>query len=322
MSALIRYSNNFIIEDSERNQRLDQYVQKKMQLEGVPLSRSKCQELIELEHVLVNKKRSKASAKLKAQDEIFIRIPQPSEEKLASLDFPIHIIFEDEHCLVVHKPAGLVVHPAAGHRQDTLVNALLYKVKDLSIGFQEKRPGIVHRLDKDTSGILVIAKTDQALENLSQQFKERTVHRLYHALVYGHPRKRKGTIQSLLERHPIHRKKFRSGNNGKNAITHFEVLKENRGISLLQCKLETGRTHQIRVHLSESECPIVGDPIYSTQKRLKSLSKEITQDIKELNGIGLHAFELGFKHPETSEEMIFSEEWPENLKPLIEKLGF
>lgn len=322
MSVSFRYKNTFIVEHKDQGRRLDQYVQEVMQGETSSLSRSKYQELIELGHILINKKTAKASSKLKDQDEVFIEIPQPRDEKLEGIDFPINILFEDEHCLVIHKPAGLVVHPAAGHEQDTLVNALLHKVRDLSVGFKETRPGIVHRLDKDTSGILVVAKTNQALENLSLQFKERTVHRIYHALVYGHSKKKKGTIQSFLERHPVHRKKFRSGSRGKHAVTHFKVLQESRGISLLQCKLETGRTHQIRVHLSENECPIVGDPIYSNPRRLKHLSKELVEEIRKLKGIGLHACELGFKHPVTSEELLFKEPWPNNLKPLIEMLGF
>src|SRR5690606_28964287 len=157
-------------------------------------------------------------------DLIRIEVPAAEPSGLQPMAFDLQILFEDEHCLVVHKPAGLVVHPAAGHAQDTLVNALLHHVKDFNVGFDSQRPGIVHRLDKDTTGILVVAKTNQALENLGAQFKHKTVHRLYHAVVYGEPRPAAGCIESLLERHPSSRKKFHSGSRGKRAVTHYRTL--------------------------------------------------------------------------------------------------
>lgn len=323
MTSGFRYQEQITLTDEQFvNLRLDRFLQEFTKDSPHALSRSKAQELIQKQLVLVNGLAAKPSTKLKIEDEIKIQIPEPEDTRLQTYDLPLKILFEDDFCIVVHKPPGLVVHPAAGHSQDTLVNALLHKVKDLSIGFGEKRPGIVHRLDKDTSGILVVAKNDVALENLSAQFKAKTVHRLYYALVYGKPLKTHGTIESLLERHPVHRKKFRSGPRGKRAVTHFRFLAESRGISMIECKLETGRTHQIRVHLSENNLPIIGDPIYSHPRRLKALSGELAEEIKNLSGIGLHAFELGFAHPHSGEFLTFHESWPPHLKPLIEKLGF
>tara|TARA_Y100001935_G_C17307568_1_gene513372 strand:- start:3181 stop:4161 length:981 start_codon:yes stop_codon:yes gene_type:complete len=317
-----RYSDTLTIESGVSGQRLDRFLQDHFQKTDLKFSRSKCTQLIEQGFVSVNGLPSKSSYKLKTGDQILLTVPHPEANELKALELEIPILYEDEHCLVVHKPAGLVVHPAAGHAQDTLVNAILGKIEGLKIGFNEKRPGIVHRLDKDTSGILVVAKTERALESLGHQFKEKSVHRIYYALVYGTPIKAQGRIQTHLERHPVHRKKFHSGSKGKIAITHYQTLKSSRGISLIQCKLETGRTHQIRVHMSEMECPIVGDPIYSTSRRLKPLSSELIDCIRSMKGIGLHARELGFHHPITNEFLLFKENWPENLTPLVSLLGF
>ena len=321
-SQKFQFEKVFTVLEDQSGLRLDRFVQEALQSADFLLSRSKVNELIESGHILVSGKSLKSSSKVKNGSQVSVRIPLPTPSDLVPLDFPIKILFEDEHCLVVHKPAGLVVHPAAGHAQDTLVNALLHKVRGLKIGFKEMRPGIVHRLDKDTSGILVVAKTDLAIENLSQQFKEKSVHRIYYALVYGQMKLSAGKIETLLERHPLHRKKFHSGSRGKLAITHYKTLKESRGISLIQCQLETGRTHQIRVHLSERDCPIVADPIYSTPRRMKALSGELIKEIQDLKGIGLHARELGFKHPKSNEFLLFKEDWPDSLTPLVKKLGF
>ncbi len=322
MNPKFRYQGQLRVSNQQTGIRLDRFVHEQCEEFSEQLSRSKIQELIDLGLITVNGKVLKSSYKTKDSDLVSISLPELEPSDLQHYDFPIHIIFEDQHCLVIHKPAGLVVHPAAGHFQDTLVNALLHKVSDLNIGFDKKRPGIVHRLDKDTSGILVVAKTNQALENLSAQFKQKTAQRLYHALVYGRPTAREGRIESYLERHPTHRKKFRSGEQGKKAITHYRLIGENQGISLLQCRLETGRTHQIRVHLSEMGCPIVNDPIYSHPRRTKSLNSRVHHEIKEMVGIGLHAFQLGFNHPTTGEFMKFEEDWPITLKSLVETLNF
>ncbi len=317
-----RYQNTATIDSTHDGQRLDLFIQEFTKSTPHPLTRTKAQELIDNGLVLVNERSAKSSLKVKCGDSVSIKIPELPDMGLLSYDFPIKILHEDENVIVVHKPAGLVVHPAAGHSNDTLVNVLLSKVAGLSSGLRDHRPGIVHRLDKDTSGILVVAKTDLAMDSLVKQFKDRSVRRHYHALVFGKPAKREGVIESLLERHPIHRKKFRSGSQGKRAVTHFRFIDEKSGISLIRCRLETGRTHQIRVHLSENGLPIVGDPVYTHPRRLKSVSSEIANEIKDIRGIGLHAYELGFVHPVTNEDLVFTESWPENLKSLIEKLGF
>jgi 23S rRNA pseudouridine1911/1915/1917 synthase len=322
VSARFKLQKEFIVSGSLHSLRLDRCLQELTRALPEALSRSKAAELIDMGLVALNGKPTKASSKVKEGDLVFLQIPEAAPSSLQSFERPLKIYHEDSAVVVVSKPAGLVVHPAAGHAQDTLVNVLLGKFPDLSVGFHEQRPGIVHRLDKDTSGILVVAKTHQALENLAAQFKAKTVHRLYHALVYGKPAVSSGRIESFLARHPVHRKKFHSAAQGKRAVTHFRVLASARGLSLLECRLETGRTHQIRVHLSEKECPIVGDPIYGTPKRLKALSQELALEINALQGIGLHAFELGFNHPVTGEFLKFHEDWPENLLPLVQKIGF
>jgi 23S rRNA pseudouridine1911/1915/1917 synthase len=253
-------------------------------------------------------------------DSLEVAIPDAPKSALQPLDLRLEILFQDDDVAVINKPAGLVVHPAAGHAQDTLVNALIGQIKNLSMGFGEHRPGIVHRLDKDTSGLLVIAKNNQAQEFLAKQFKDKTVHRIYWALVYGEPAKRFKTIESLLARHPTNRKKFSSQEVGKRAVTHYKTLKTKSGVSLLQCQLETGRTHQIRVHLSELGHPIIGDHIYGSHRWLNRLNKSLQGQVESLNRIGLHACELGFTHPRTLEVMRFSTPWPSDLYDLVTEL--
>jgi 23S rRNA pseudouridine1911/1915/1917 synthase len=256
--------------------------------------------------------------------QIQIELPEPEPTTLQPMDAPLDLLFEDQDLLVVNKPAGLVVHPAAGHAQDTLVNILLHHVKTLAMGFSENRPGIVHRLDRDTSGILVVAKNDLAHHHLARQFRLKTAHRIYWALVFGTPAKKEGTIKSHLARHPQDRKRFAShkGGAGKLAITHYKLLKTFPGnVSWIQCKLETGRTHQIRVHLSEAGHPILGDTLYGGKTRLKSISNRVASLITGAKRIALHATELGFEHPRNHENMLFRLGWPEDLKTLIEALG-
>jgi 23S rRNA pseudouridine1911/1915/1917 synthase len=273
--------------------------------------------------VTFNGKVLKPATKVHVGQSLQVQIPAAAPSTLQPYEFKLDILFEDDDCAVINKPAGLVVHPAAGHAQDTLVNALLYNVKNLSMGFHEARPGIVHRLDRDTSGILVIAKNDFAHEKLAAQFKQKSVHRVYWALVYGNPKPPKGTFRSYLARHPSHRKKFSSQSSGKMAITHYATIQNSaRGVSWLRCQLETGRTHQIRVHLSEAKHSIVGDPIYGSTRMTNALSIELQKEIGSLKRIGLHARELGFIHPRTGKEMQFSIGWPEDLKNLVALLGF
>ncbi|MCB0420694.1 MAG: RluA family pseudouridine synthase, partial [Bdellovibrionales bacterium] len=227
--------------------------------------------------------------------------------------------------------SGLVVHPSAGHITDTLVNALIFHNKTLSVGLDANRPGIVHRLDKDTSGLIVIAKTDLALQHLAQQFQSKSAFRIYRALVYGTPKSEVGTLTSFIGRHPTDRKKMASlksrpeeSQKGKKAITHYATLESHAsGITLIECRLETGRTHQIRVHLSDIQHQILGDPIYGGINRSKNLkSMALRQEVKKLERVALHAAFLGLIHPRTEEALFFQAPWPDDLLALTTTLGF
>lgn len=300
-------------------------------------TRSRASYLIENSLVFLNSKTVKPSVSVKLGDIIEIHLPEAKPVGLQPYDFPLDILFEDQDVIVINKPSGLVMHPAAGHEQDTLVNALLAHTKDLSMKFGEERPGIVHRIDKETSGIVVVAKNDKAHEILTQQFKERSTHRIYYALSIGISPTLAGTIKSYLARHPVDRKKYASilGDNkkpltesdeapeyGKWAITHFECLKRHKNFSYMKLKLETGRTHQIRIHLSEQGLPIVGDHLYGADKKIKSISaQETISDIKNLKRFLLHAAELGFTHPTTNERLLFSAPWPKEDEDLLKKWG-
>lgn len=301
------------------------------------LTRSRASHLIEEGLVTINGRGAKASSVLKKGDQIEVQLPEPVSAELVGYEIPLDILFEDEHLIVINKPSGLVVHPAAGHAQDTLVNALIHHAKDLSMKFGEQRPGIVHRLDKETSGVLVIAKNDRAHENLTQQFKERSIHRIYFAVCIGSLKPSQGVIQSYLSRHPGDRKRYASvlGKDrkiqtakipepeiGKWAITHYETLKSNSGLSYCKLKLETGRTHQIRVHLSEKGAPIAGDALYGADKKVKTLnSKGVQGDLKNLSRFLLHAAELGFIHPVSGETLFFAQPWPAEDEKLISSWG-
>lgn len=290
-------------------------------------SRAQAEKLFAQNLITVAGKSVKPSYKASTGEQITILIPERKTHSLEPENIPLDIVFEDEHLLVVNKQAGLVVHPAAGHFTGTLVNALLFHTSDLSMGFNEQRPGIVHRLDRDTSGLLVVAKNNEAHKDLALQFKNRTIHRIYHAIVFGQPKNNNGTVTSYLARHTTDRKRFASvkgvnaQSNGKKAITHYKFLKKlAAGISLIQCKLETGRTHQIRVHMSELGHPIVGDQIYGSNNRLKSVeSVMLREQIRKMKRIGLHAAELGFVHPKTKTKLSFAAEWPGDLQFLIKE---
>lgn len=290
-------------------------------------SRSKAAQLIDAKSVLINGKPAKASQIVRTDDLIEVALPEiENTSSLQPLDISLDIIHEDNDVIVINKPAGLVVHPAAGHANDTLVNALIHHSKDLAMGFGELRPGIVHRLDRDTSGLLVIAKNDIAHRSLAKQFKEKTAHRVYWAVAYGVPKKLSGRIESTLARHPNDRKRFASTKKeGRIAITNYHVLRvdSSRQLSLIELKLETGRTHQIRVHLSELGHPIVGDIIYGAKSRTKNIkSLELRTLISSMPRFALHAAELGFTHPTTNKAMMFTSPWPQSLVPLLEKASF
>ncbi len=278
-------------------------------------SRSRAVDLIDRGLVTIKGRPIKASYRVQAQNQIQIELPPAEESTLQPLDRPLDILYQDDDLVVLNKPSGLVVHPAAGHAQDTLVNILLHHVDNLSMGFAENRPGIVHRLDRDTSGILVVAKNDFAHHALATQFRAKSVHRIYWAIVAGTPPVKEKTLRSYLTRHPQDRKRYASSpkDDGKLAVTHYKVLQSlQNGFSWIRCKLETGRTHQIRVHLSEAGLPIVGDPIYGSKSRTKHSSSRLA----------LHACELGFEHPRSHEMMFYRVGWPADLKALANEIGF
>ncbi len=294
-------------------------------------TRSQASRLLQQGRVRANGRVLKPSYLTREGDIIDVEIPIQQTSPLVPYDFPLDIPYEDDQLLVVNKPAGLVVHPACGHLNDTLVNALLHHTNDLSLGFNEQRPGLVHRIDKGTSGLLVIAKNDQAQRLLALQFQRKTTHRLYRAIVFGKLKSESGTIKSFLKRHPDDRKRVASieprgdgTSDGKLAITHYRVLNWHpSGVSLVELRLETGRTHQIRVHLSELGHPIVGDEVYGASRRLKSLkSVHLRKLIETMPRFALHAMELGFMHPSSGKRMLFKSPWAHDLLELVEHCDF
>lgn len=309
----------FVAHGDEVGLRLDRSLALKSEIK----TRSRAQKLIERNHVLINGKAQKASYIVQEGDVIQVHIPIESNE-LIPLSADLEILHEDDDLAVIFKPSGLVVHPAEGHAQDTLVNILLDKIKNLSMGFNEQRPGIVHRLDKETSGLLVIAKNDETHTALSEQFRSRTVKREYYALVYGCPKAPIKRIESLIGRDQKHRKKFSSQvKTGKVAITNYQVFRElKQNITELRVRLETGRTHQIRVHLSELGHPIVGDILYGSNSKLKQIkSVSLKKEIEHLPRIALHAAVLGFTHPRTGQHLDFQSDWPSDMHGILELLA-
>ena len=275
------------------------------------LSRSAAQKLIEEGNVLRNGKKAKKNDKLNTGDEISVTIPEPKEVDIVARDIPLDIVYEDEDVVVINKPKGLVVHPAAGHQDDTLVNGLLYAMGDDLSGINgELRPGIVHRIDKDTSGLLAVAKNDLAHTVLASQLKDHSMHRVYEAIVCGSFREDSGTVNAPIGRHPTDRKKMCViSRNSKEAVTHWEVVKRYRGYTHIRCQLETGRTHQIRVHMASIGHPLLGDTVYGHKKA------ELGQDSQ-----CLHAGSLCFKHPRDGRPILVFAELPPYFKEVIEKL--
>lgn len=271
------------------------------------VSRSQLQKWIEDGHVTVNGQVVKTKYKLKAGDVVKIIPEAPQTIDLEPEDIPLDIVYEDDDVIVVNKPAGMVVHPAPGHPGHTLVNALLYH-SPLSTINGEFRPGIVHRIDKDTSGLLMVAKNDLAHRSLAAQLKAKTNQREYVALVHGVIKEDQGTIDAPLGRSKKDRKKQAVVMDGRHAVTHFEVLKRYRHYTLVKCRLETGRTHQIRVHMAYIGHPLAGDPLYGPRKTLAG------------PGQYLHAGLLGFKHPRTGQEMTFAAPLPEYFTKMLEHL--
>ena len=293
-----------IVVDIE-NMRLDSYIASKYDI-----SRTMVQKLIEEGNVLVNEKEKKISYKVQIGDNIKINIPKPQETNIKPENIPIEIVYEDNDIIVVNKPKGMVVHPANGNPDGTLVNAIMAICKGSLSGIGgEIRPGIVHRLDKDTSGLLIIAKNDRAHVNMSNQIKNREVKKIYIALVRGNVNEEEATINMPIGRSTKDRKKMAVRKDGKEAITHFKVLKRYSKYTLLEVKIDTGRTHQIRVHMSEIGHPIIGDMVYSNGKNEFSVSGQM-----------LHAKSLDFKHPITGKDMHLEADLLQYFKDVLDKL--
>lgn len=271
-------------------------------------SRSQIQQWIKDGQVSVAEQPIKANYKVSKGDQILIRIPEPEELELLPEDLQLDIVYEDEDVVVVNKPQGMVVHPSAGHSHGTLVNGLLYQIKNLSTINDVVRPGIVHRIDKDTSGLLMVAKNDQAHEALAKQLKDKTSLRKYVALVHGEIPHEKGRIEAPIGRSKVDRKMQAVIEGGKEAVTHFEVLERFTDFTLIELQLETGRTHQIRVHMQYIGYPVAGDPLYGPKKTLKG------------NGQFLHAKLLGFTHPKTGENLVFEAPLPEIFQKTLQQL--
>ena len=287
----------FVVEAEDSEKRIDVF------LSGMlpEMSRSQIQKLISEGSVDVNNNPIKANYKLKEQDEIALSVPEPKELNIKPENINIDILFEDAYIAVINKPQGMVVHPAPGNYSGTLVNALLYHCKDLSGINGALRPGIVHRIDKDTSGVLVVAKNDLAHRSLAAQIKEHSVNRIYKAIVYGNIKETAGIIKTTIGRHPVDRKKMAVGvRNARISETHFTVLETFKNYTYVEAKLKTGRTHQIRVHMSYINHPVVGDPKYSRGKNNLGFSVQ-----------ALHAEVLGFIHPSTNNYVEFIAPLPE-----------
>ena len=275
------------------------------------LSRSGAQKLLDAGCVKRNDKVGKKNDKLNIGDKISVTIPEPKTVDIVPTEMPLDIVYEDEDVLVLNKPKGLVVHPAAGHSDDTLVNGLLHAMRDnLSSINGELRPGIVHRIDKDTSGLLAIAKNDLAHTVLASQLKDHTMARTYECIVCGGIKEDNGTVDAPIGRHPSDRKKMCINHrNGRNAVTHWEVVKRYRGYTHVRCKLETGRTHQIRVHLSSIGHPILGDVVYGHKKPELGQSSQV-----------LHAGALCFRHPRDGRPVMVFAPLPDYFTEVLEKL--
>ncbi len=289
------------------NIRIDKYICEHIE----DLSRSYVQKIIQDGLVKANDKVVKSNYKVNMNDVIIVEIPEPEKLEVEAENIPIDIVYEDDDLLLVNKPQGMVVHPAPGNYTGTLVNALMFHCGDnLSAINGVIRPGIVHRIDKDTSGLLIVAKNNNAHVKLAEQIKEHSVTRKYIALVYSNIKEDKGTIDLPIGRHPIDRKKMTvTSKNSRNAVTHFKVLERFNQYTYIECKLETGRTHQIRVHMNHIGHPIVADPVYGRKK-----------DKFKLNGQVLHAKLLGFVHPRTCEYMEFEVEPPAYFEKVLNTL--
>ncbi len=311
---------HFSIQGSKKDQgrRLDQFLSET----HLNLSRSQAKSLIEKHHIFLNQKPTKPSAHIKAGDTVSGTLPKPSPLSLKPEPIPLTILYEDSSIIVIDKPSGMVVHPAYGNPSGTLVNALLYHCKDLGGINGVLRPGIVHRLDKDTSGVMVVAKEDEAFHQLTKQFKNRTVGKVYFAIVYGRFSQNEGLIDSAIGRHPSERKKMSTRTKkGRTAITRWKKLEEFDSCTLLEIFPQTGRTHQIRVHLSSIGHPLLGDPLYGRKGRPNAIHDPFLKEcVKRMNRQALHAHRLEFTHPRTGERVQFFSPIPQDMKEVLEWL--
>ncbi|CQR74595.1 Ribosomal large subunit pseudouridine synthase D [Sporomusa ovata DSM 2662] len=299
-------TSNFIATTEEEGTRLDVLLAGRFR----ELSRSHLQKLIADGVIIVNGKQVKANYKTQANDAIRVTIPEAKPVEILAENIPLDVLYEDKDIIVVNKPRGMVVHPAVGNYQGTLVNALLDHCQDLSGINGEIRPGIVHRLDKDTSGVMVAAKNDHAHLNLAEQIKTRTASRKYLAIVHGNIAEEQGIINAPLGRHAADRKKMTvTFSNSKEAITRFRVIERFTNFTLVECKLQTGRTHQIRVHMQYIGHPVVGDPKYGPEKKQFAIK-----------GQALHSAELSLKHPVTGEDMLFFAPLPSDMTDILNRL--
>jgi 23S rRNA pseudouridine1911/1915/1917 synthase len=316
---------NLIVVDNESGQRLDRFISNKEK----KLSRTRIKNLILKKKLRINEKIIEdPSKKIISGDNILLEIPEPKKTSLKPYDYKLNIAHEDNDLLIINKPAGIAMHPGPGNYDNTLVNALMnYDKKNLSSIGDELRPGIVHRIDKDTSGLVVIAKNNISHENLSKQFNEHSINRTYQALIWGKLRPQKGKIETLITRSSKNRQLMEVGiMKGKKAITNYktlEVFENNKTptFSFVECKLETGRTHQIRVHMSYKGNNILGDKKYKKKfKKFKNIDSDLEKSILELGRQFLHAKVIGFKHPRTGEELEFTSKLPQDLEKILKKL--
>lgn len=306
------FDYEYKIESEDVGTRLDQFLSERLE----DRSRSYIQKIIKGGAILVNEKATKANYKLRLNDAVTVTIPEAEEMSIEAENIPLNIVYEDDDLIVVNKPQGMVVHPAPGHYNGTLVNGLLHHFDGNLSGINGvKRPGIVHRIDKDTSGLLIICKNDLAHQSIAAQLKEHSITRKYQAIVYHNFKEDDGKVEGPIGRHPVDRKKMSINyKNGKDAISHYKVLDRYGNFSLVEVSLETGRTHQIRVHMTSIGHPLLGDPVYGpvTKGAAKSF---------RLDGQMLHAKIIGFKHPRTGEYLEFNSELPEHFTRVLNKLN-
>ena len=320
---------NFTVSEEQISKRVDQFI-----VEELPsFSRTKIAKLVKEGALLINGKAIKDNSKKVAfGDQVQLEVPEAVATDIKPQKIPLDIVYEDKDLLVINKPIGMVVHPGAGNPDGTLVNALLHHCKGNLSGINgELRPGIVHRIDKDTSGLLVVAKNDLAHNALAKQFEEHSIQRTYLAFVWGMMKPIHGRIETFIGRSKYNRQKMSAEvASGKDAITNYKTLEILKGttipdISLIECKLETGRTHQIRVHLSHKKNPILGDQMYgSKMRKIRNINPELQMIIENINFQALHAQSLGFIHPTSGKELFFTTELPKvllNLKKMLKKLG-